>query len=159
MNRTFGGETRVLCVPVQSTKLGFFDGQFSSAEEMTYTRRNKAAGKGIDFSGEVDEEEEEEEVCSLKPKRQKTNDGYYNVPIRSFDQIRGSVGNCDLVESRVSYFDGEIGLDTKIRSGRVVVNQNTEGDRPPLFKSARGRVQVLPRVFHLFTLRFAEKSL
>ncbi|KAI8572644.1 hypothetical protein RHMOL_Rhmol01G0215400 [Rhododendron molle] len=115
---------------------------------MTYTRRNRAAGKGIDFSGEVDEEEEEGEVCSLKPKRQKTNDGYYNVPIRSFDRIRGGAGNCDLVESRVSYFDGEIGLDTKIRSGRVVVNQNTEGDRPPLFKSARGRVQVLPSRFN-----------
>ncbi|KAF7153653.1 hypothetical protein RHSIM_Rhsim01G0172300 [Rhododendron simsii] len=116
---------------------------------MTYTRRNMAAGKSIDFSGEVEEEEEEEEeVCSLKPKRQKTNDGYYNVPIRSFDQIRSGVGNCDLVDSRVSYFDGEIGLDTKIRSGRVVVNQNTEGDRPPLFKSARGRVQVLPSRFN-----------
>lgn len=117
---------------------------------MTYNRRtkfgmpNKAAKKSIDYS----EEEEDEEVCSVKPKKKQKTNGYYDVPIRSFDQIHGGAGNCN----GVSYFDGEIDLDMKKgRSGGVVVNQNSNGDqRPPLLKSSRGRVQVrTSRVFSL----------
>lgn len=112
---------------------------------MSYTRRTK----GVDFP-----EGEEQEVCYVKPKRQKTSDGrYYNVPVRSFDQICGVAGNCSgLVDS----CRGEIGFDTRIDSGRQAVSRNPDGDRPPLLKSARGRVQVLYRLTSPVELLFLQ---
>ncbi|KAI8568271.1 hypothetical protein RHMOL_Rhmol02G0184900 [Rhododendron molle] len=47
---------------------------------MTYTPRTNRTLRRNKVAEEEEEEEEEEEVCSLQ-KKQKTNDGYYNVPV------------------------------------------------------------------------------
>uniref|UniRef100_A0A5B7CF24 Putative histone-lysine N-methyltransferase ATX4-like isoform X2 n=1 Tax=Davidia involucrata TaxID=16924 RepID=A0A5B7CF24_DAVIN len=95
---------------------------------------------------------EDDDACSVNPKKQKTN-GNYSIPMRGFGQVHGEdledYGN--IVNSwctGVSCYAGEVESNSKNHRGRKAVNQSSEGYRPPLFKSSRGRVLVLPSRFN-----------
>ncbi|KAA8516176.1 hypothetical protein F0562_019355 [Nyssa sinensis] len=95
---------------------------------------------------------EDDDACSVNPKKQKTN-GYYSIPIRGFGQVHGEdVEDYDSIVNSwctgVSCYAGEVESNSKNHRGRGVVAQSLEGYRPPLFKSSRGRVQVLPSRFN-----------
>ncbi|KAK2993869.1 hypothetical protein RJ640_003981 [Escallonia rubra] len=86
----------------------------------------------------------DEEACCVSNKKQRT-DGYYSVPIRGgSDEVRGDsieVEVCSSVADSwctgvVPPYAGEIESNSTNRK---------ESNRPPLLKSSRGRVQVLPK--------------
>ncbi|XAR53960.1 Histone-lysine N-methyltransferase [Bertholletia excelsa] len=86
-------------------------------------------------TGDIDCQEEEEDACSLPPKKLKTEDeGYGSVEESSCDGV--------------SYFAGEVDSQLKKYKGSGIVKQSSNGHRPPLLRSSRGRLQVLPSRFN-----------
>ncbi|THG23377.1 hypothetical protein TEA_006469 [Camellia sinensis var. sinensis] len=94
---------------------------------------------------DIDSEEEEREAGSVNPKKQKKN-GFYSVPVKKgFDRIHGDEGGySSVVDSccnEVSYLAVEVESDFNNPN-------NGNQSRPPLLRSSRGRVQVLPSRFN-----------
>ncbi|XP_059634367.1 histone-lysine N-methyltransferase ATX4-like isoform X2 [Cornus florida] len=91
---------------------------------------------------------EDDDACSVNPNKQKSS-GFYD----GFDQIHGGnvedhISTVNSWCTGVSYDAREVESNSKNHRGRRGMNQNSEVYRPPLFKSSRGRVQVLPSRFN-----------
>ncbi|CAL5400880.1 unnamed protein product [Camellia sinensis] len=94
---------------------------------------------------DIDSEEEEREAGSVNPKKQKKN-GFYSVPVKKgFDRIHGDEGGYSSVVD--SCCNGVSYLAVEVESDFNNPNNGNQS-RPPLLRSSRGRVQVLPSRFN-----------
>ncbi|CAK9165778.1 unnamed protein product [Ilex paraguariensis] len=101
---------------------------------------------------EIDCEDDDEDACYVSRKERST-DVSCSVPLNSFDQIdedqfEDYSGIVNSWYSSVSCYVGEVELNPRIQRGRRGIPKGAGGYRPPLFKSSRGRVQVLPTKFN-----------
>ncbi|XP_027162942.1 histone-lysine N-methyltransferase ATX3 isoform X1 [Coffea eugenioides] len=105
--------------------------------EMPKLKRCKSEG--------CDEGENDEEFCpAAYLKKQKTDsfDGFYTVPVNEFDVHSSNFTN--LWPAGASFDAGDVESISKTQKS---VNNGIEVQKPPLFKSSRGRLQVLPSKF------------
>ncbi|XP_059651242.1 histone-lysine N-methyltransferase ATX4-like [Cornus florida] len=101
----------------------------------------------------IDGEEDDEDVFSVNPKKQKTI-GFNSIPlIRGFgDTVEDN--SSSIVDSRctgaAAYYAGAVELNSSNnhRASRVKNQTSSQWYRPPLIKSSRGRIQVLPSRFN-----------
>ncbi|KAF5451745.1 hypothetical protein F2P56_026823 [Juglans regia] len=93
------------------------------------------------------EEEDDDRACSVNPKRRKPN-GYLSVGSGEVKDFSNGSGYLWRSESEGSYWGGEFELNSKQLNGKGEIQQCSERFRPPLLKSSRGRVQMLPSKFY-----------
>lgn len=104
--------------------------------EMPNLKRCKAEKKEV-ISGE-----NEGESCStVNSKKAKTTNGLFTVPVNQFEG--SSINFPNNLPTRASFYTGEVNSipHTKIQTQMGV-------NKPPLLKSSRGRLQVLPSKFN-----------
>ncbi|XP_062155071.1 histone-lysine N-methyltransferase ATX3 [Alnus glutinosa] len=86
-----------------------------------------------------DSDWEEEEDCgyahSVNPKKRKPN-GYHSAGNSGVEGFSNGSG--------YSWWDGEFESNSKQLNGKRTLKRSTERFRPPLLKSSRGRIQMLP---------------
>ncbi|KAB1219623.1 Histone-lysine N-methyltransferase ATX4 [Morella rubra] len=89
------------------------------------------------------EEDESDYAYSMNPKKRKPN-GYHSVGNGEVEDFSNGSINSWLSESEGSFMGEEFDSNSKQLNGKRALRQCTERFRPPLLKSSRGRVQMLP---------------
>lgn len=85
--------------------------------------------------------EEEDYPYPMNPKKQKTNGYHSHCEVEDFSSGSGSLS------SEVSYWSSESELNSKNLSNQRESIRRSDSTRPPLLKSSRGRLQMLPSRF------------
>ncbi|KAG2720564.1 hypothetical protein I3760_02G041100 [Carya illinoinensis] len=92
-----------------------------------------------DWAGDDDDDRS----CSVNSKKRKPN-GYHSVGSGEVEDCSNGSGYSCWSESEGSYMSGEFESNSKHLNRKGEVQQCSERFRPPLLKSSRGRVQMLP---------------
>ncbi|KAF5451749.1 hypothetical protein F2P56_026826 [Juglans regia] len=88
-------------------------------------------------------DDDDDRSCSVNSKKRKPN-GYHSVGSGEVEDCSNGSGYSCWSESEGSYMSGESESNSKQLNRKGEVQQCSERFRPPLLKSSRGRVQMLP---------------
>lgn len=90
-----------------------------------------------------EEEEDYGYAYSVNSKKRKSN-GYHSVGNRGVEGFSNASGYSWWSESEESHWDGEFESNSKQLNGKRTLKRSSGRFRPPLLKSSRGRIQMLP---------------